>query len=143
MIHSPMRFVIPAAALIAALWVGGADAQVDPPAQAAPAATPPQPAKPDGHTVSGITVEGSKAPAKSCSSRDKDCVAVIVAELKARYPKELQHWCDLVEYRAANTNMTMDQLNGIGTSFSPGQTSVYGRFAPPAVAKLACAPDKK
>jgi hypothetical protein len=48
-----------------------------------------------------------------------------------------------VAYRAANTNMTMDTVNANGTSFSPGQTSVYGRFAPPAVAKLACAPDPK
>jgi hypothetical protein len=132
-----MRAGLPFGVMIA-LLAGAAAAQTPAPA---PAPTAPA-AKPSGATVSGVTVEGRKAPTRSCSSRDNDCIATIVAELKAQYPKELQHWCDLVQYQAANTNMTMDQVNGIGTSFSPGQTSVYGRFAPPAVAKIACASDK-
>jgi hypothetical protein len=111
-----------------------ADTAVAAPAKSAPVA---------GSTISGVTVEGARpAVPKSCTSRDKDCIATVVAELKTRYPKELQHWCELVEYRAANTNMTMDQVNGLGTAYSPGQTSVYGRFAPPAVAKVACAVEK-
>jgi len=92
------------------------------------------------NTVSGVTVEGHKTPSKACSSRDRDCIATVVAELKARFPEQLQKWCQLVEYRAAVTNMNIDDLNGaLG---SPGTHSEAGNFMPPAVAKVACSADK-
>ena len=115
-------------------------------ALAQPAADAPQtpasagPAKAPANTISGVTVEAAK-PQKACSSRDKACVAMVVAELKARFPNELQKWCDTVKYRAAVTNMNIDDLNGaLG---SPGTHSEAGQFAPPAVAKVACASDPK
>lgn len=123
-----------AAALAASLaCASAAAAQTAPPAPAPPAAKA-------GSTVSGVTVEGRKSPPKACSSRDKACIAAVVAELKARFPKELQKWCDTVEYRAAVTNMNIDEINGALNS--PGTLSEAGQFAPPAVAKVACARDK-
>jgi hypothetical protein len=46
----------------------------------------------DGHTVSGVTVTPAKPP-EPCSSRDKDCIALVVAKLKAQYPQELKTYC--------------------------------------------------
>ena len=108
-------------------------------AQAQTAASRPAPKTGDS-TVSGVTVEGRKTPSKTCAARDKDCISVVVAELKARFPEQLQKWCQLVEWRAAATNMNIDDLNG--SLNSPGTHSEAGNFMPPAVAKVACSTDK-
>ncbi|THD62976.1 hypothetical protein [Phenylobacterium sp.] len=106
----------------------------------APAAPPKTPAtKPSGNTVSGVTVAPPKAAPKACSSRDPACVASVVAELKARYPKELQRWCASVAWRTAATNMAIDGLSGSG----PGVLSEAGLFYAPQVTKVACASDPK
>ena len=98
--------------------------------------------KSGGATVSGVTVEGVRPlPMKSCSSRDKGCIASVVAELRARYPDQLLRWCHEVERRAVVTNLNIDEINSTAdatTTYSPA-----GQFAPPPVAKLACAPGGK
>jgi hypothetical protein len=104
--------------------------------RAEPAAPPAKPAEP-GSTVSGITVQGLPLPKKSCSSRDQACVAMVVAELKARYPKELAKWCAHVEERAAMNELMFDveDPNHPHPRVEP--------FLPPPVTKIACARDKK
>ena len=106
----------------------------------APTAPPKAPAaNPPGNTVSGVTVAPPKVPPKACSSRDPACVASVVAELKARYPKELQRWCASVAWRTAATNMAIDGLSGSG----PGVLSETGLFYAPQATKVTCAADSK
>lgn len=128
--------------LVAALTLalpGAALAQAtsDAPPTPAPAQASAPAAKSAGNTVSGLTVEGRKTPQKACASRDHACVEAVVAELKLRYPKELQKWCDTITERAAMTNILVDDLNA--TTGSPGTRSEAGMFYAPAVAKVACA----
>ncbi|HEX2817513.1 MAG TPA: hypothetical protein VHN39_14030 [Phenylobacterium sp.] len=105
-------------------------------------AAPAKPAPTTGTTISGVTVEGARPmPSKGCSSRDKVCVAMVVAELKARYPEQLLQWCHEVERRAVVSNLNIDDINS--TSGSNVAHSESGQFAPPAVARSACASDKK
>jgi hypothetical protein len=93
-----------------------------------------------GKQLEGVTVTGRRLLAKPCSPRDQACVSMVVAELKARYPQELQHWCALVEERAAAANM-------MGDSLEPDQLynpfHVSGHAAPPEVTKTACSLGKK
>jgi hypothetical protein len=128
----------------AALFAGAAFAQSAAPTPSAPAtpasaAAVPATAAPAGKArqVEGVTVMGKRPELKACSSRDDKCVAMVVAELKQRYPKELQKWCEHVEERAAmNTIMFME--------IDPDRPHPnVGPYMPPAVTKSACAPDKK
>jgi hypothetical protein len=116
--------------LALATVTGAARAQASP---AAPAAQAPS-AKPK--ELEGVTVTGRRPPTKSCSSRDDACIAAVVAELKARYPQELQKWCAHVEERAAmNTIMFMEiNLDRPHPNVAP--------YMPPAVSKVACAREK-
>lgn len=127
----------------AALFAGAAFAQpaapTPSPATTALAAAGPATAAPSGKAkqVEGVTVIGKRPELKSCPARDDNCVAMVVAELKQRYPKELQKWCEHVEERAAmNTIMFME--------IDPDRPHPnVGPYMPPAVTKSACAPDKK
>ena len=82
-------------------------------AQPAPAATPApsesaaKPAPP-APTVSGIVVEG--LPKKTCSSRDRECIAIVVAELKQNYPEQLKAFCAQWKMQAVRTQFVHDQL---------------------------------
>ncbi|HZZ32436.1 MAG TPA: hypothetical protein VFE10_10635 [Phenylobacterium sp.] len=135
--------------LIAALLIAGpalAQGPADAPAAPAPAATAASApstasaaAKPaaSGPTVSGIVVEG--LPKKSCSSRDKECIALVVAELKQNYPEQLKAFCAQWQMRAVQSRWVTDQLNGSLGGNNPPTPPTFGVNA--AVSK-ACAPDK-
>ncbi len=84
---------------------GVASAQMTP-AKTEPAVAPS--AKP-GTTVSGVTVMANPKP-QACASRDQQCIALVVAELKQRYPEELKRFCLQRAARAARTQVTNDQL---------------------------------
>src|SRR5277367_5518460 len=45
----------------------------------------------DVPTVSGLTV--SPLLRKPCAPRDKECVALVIAQVKALYPEELKKFC--------------------------------------------------
>jgi hypothetical protein len=107
-------------------------------AQGAPAPAPaPTPSTAPGKVVEGVTVTGRRLPGKSCSSRDQACIATVVAELKAHYPKLLQQWCDHVEERAMMNNMEFMEIN-----LDRPHPNVQP-YMPPAVTKVACAVDRK
>lgn len=87
--------------------------------------------------VEGVTVLGKRAEPKACSSRDDNCIAMVVAELKQRYPKELQKWCEHVKERAAMNSIMFMEID-----LDRPHPNV-GPYMPPAVTKSACAPDKQ
>ena len=118
----------------AALFAGAAVGQTS----TAPAAPDPTaPAAATGKVVEGVTVTGRRLPTKSCSSRDDACIAAVVAELKAHYPRELKTWCSQVQLRAAQNTMEFMEIN-----LDRPHPNV-GPYTPPPVAKTACAADKK
>ncbi len=132
------RFALAAMSLCLA---GPALAQSAPPAvEAAPvASTPPAAPAKAGTTVSGVTVTPSPRP-KSCSSRDKDCIALVVAELKERYPEELKKFCFGRQAQAVRTQFTNEQLlESLGGNDPPVGTA----FGVNSALKAACASDKK
>jgi hypothetical protein len=95
------------------------------------------PTQAKGKQVEGLTVTGKRPDTKTCSSRDRDCIARVVAELKQRYPEELKTFCSQREIRAVRTAMVADQL-GIGGG-PPVSTAIGVNSA----LATACAPDKK
>lgn len=120
-------------ALAAALIAGPALSQAPLGASAAPAA-----AKKPGDTVSGVTV--TPMPKKACSSRDKDCIAMVVAELKRDYPAQLKQFCFAEQTKAARNQFVNDQLlESLGGNGPPTPTA----FPVSPVVKTACASDKK
>ena len=127
-----------AAVLASALLLAGPGrAQPAAPDPAAAPAVTAAPAPAPGKVVEGVTVTGRRLPPKTCSSRDDGCVATVVAELKARYPQELQKWCMHVEERAAMNSIEFMEIN-----LDRPHPNVMP-YLPPAVTKVACAPDKK
>jgi hypothetical protein len=106
------------------------------------AATPPPPAAPApaaGPTVSSLTVEGSRVPKKSCSSRDKDCIAIVVADLKAHYPEQLKTFCFQWKTQAIRSEWVNDQLmESLGRNAPPPPPA----FGVNSAVSKACAPDK-
>jgi hypothetical protein len=118
------------ALLLSGLLAGAVVAQADPHVASAPAS--PQPSAP-GNTVSGVTVQAPAAPKEACSARDKDCIAAVVADLKAHYPNELQKWCDYVQQRAAQQEMTFPRYT-TGGAEHPN----YMPYRPPEVTRVAC-----
>lgn len=119
--------------LAMSLFAGTAEAQT-PAASPAPAAATPK----AGDTLSGVTV--MPVPKRICSSRDKDCIAMVVAELQRRYPEQLKQFCFAEQTKAARTQFTNDQLleslNGNGPP-----TPTAAPVNP--IVKTACASDKK
>jgi hypothetical protein len=95
------KFLISFAAALVLAGPAAARTPTDP-APAAPAASAP--------SVDGIVVEG--LPKKSCSTRDKSCIAVVVAELKARYPQQLKVFCANWQMQALRSQWVSDQLGG-------------------------------
>ncbi|HEX3366524.1 hypothetical protein [Phenylobacterium sp.] len=103
-------------------------------ATAAAAAAKPAPAAP---TVSGIVVEG--LPKKTCSSRDKECIAVVVAELKEHYPQQLKAFCAQWKMQAVRTQWVNDQLvESLGGNNPPTPTA----FGVNSAVSKACAEDR-
>ena len=141
-----MRRVLPFA-VAAALLSGVAQAQTETPAPAgepapasAPAASAPIAAKPKtgGDTVSGITV--IPMPKKACAPRDKDCIAIVVAELKRLYPEELKRFCFAEQTSAMRTQIVNQQLLESLGGNNPS-IPVSSQVSP--IIKTACASDKK
>jgi hypothetical protein len=139
MSRTPLRAVVPLTALAAALTVGIAGAQSSPADGAqAPIAEPGA----DGKTVSGLTV--TPRPRKTCSSRDQECVALVVAELKRLYPEQLKQFCFQEQTKAARTQLTGDQLyDALALAGQHNGPPNPTAFPISAALKTACATDKK
>jgi hypothetical protein len=88
-------------------------------------------------SVDGIVVEG--LPKKSCTSREKDCIAVVVAELKARYPQQLKAFCANWKMQAIRDQWANDQL---AASFGGSHQASPSSFGVNAAISKACSPDK-
>jgi hypothetical protein len=136
----------PSVALAAAILVlpFAAAAQGVPPAhsaatESAPASAPAPKPPPDGRTVSGVTVTPAPV-SKPCSSRDKACIELVVAELKRRYPVELKRFCFQRDMRAIRSRVLNDELLADLGDSGPGVPTAFGVNA---ALKTACAPDKK
>jgi hypothetical protein len=109
-----------------------------PAAPPAPVAAPPAKPPAEGRTVSGVTV--MPAPKKTCSSRDKDCIDLVVAELKRLYPEQLKQFCFQEQTKAVRTQFTNDQLlEALHGNGPPTPTA----FPVSSVVKTACASDRK
>jgi hypothetical protein len=106
------------------------DPVATPPA-ATPAAKPAAPVP----TVSGIVVQGM--PKKSCSSRDKECIALVVAELKQSYPQQLKAFCFQWKTQAVRSQWVNAQLLE-----SIGGTPTPTAFGVNSAVSQACAADK-
>ena len=104
------------------------------------APSPPPFAKPKAgsDTLSGVTV--MPQPKKTCSSRDKECIALVVAELKRLYPEQLKLFCFEEQTKAARNQFVYDQLWDPNTGTRP---PIPHSFPVSAVVKTACAPDPK
>jgi hypothetical protein len=131
----------------ALLLAGAAHAQpatAPQPAAAPVAASPPAapataaPAPPAGATVSSLTVEGSRLPKKTCSSRDRDCIAIVVAELKQNYPEQLKAFCFQWKTQAVRSQWVNDQLLESLGNDHPSPTA----FGVNSAVTKACTPDK-
>jgi hypothetical protein len=139
-----MRAALPlAAALTLLAGVASAQTPTAPPAPPAPSADPAPAAAPAakpktaGDTVSGLTV--LPIPRKACSSRDKDCIAMVVAELKRFYPEQLKQFCFTEQTKAVRNQMVGDQLyESLGVARPPPTA-----FPVSPIVKTACASDKK
>ncbi|HLZ75954.1 hypothetical protein [Phenylobacterium sp.] len=138
-----MKAALLAAAI--ALLAGAAAAQTPaPPPTQIPGAEAPSAhvaaarPKAGGETVSGVTV--MPLPTKACAARDKDCIAMVVAELKQRFPEELKRFCFEEHTKQARTQFVNDQLlDSLNSNNPPPPTS----FQVSPVIKTACATDKK
>lgn len=124
--------------LIAAMVFAGA-AMAQPAADTtnpsvSPSAAPVRPATPAARTLDSVTVV-APLPNRPCSSRDKECIALVVAELKQRYPEQLKRFCFQRTMRTMRSNL----LNDTDPMKSP---FTAGFSAPPAM-QVACAWDKK
>jgi hypothetical protein len=120
-----------------ALLAGTADAQ-QPSPQAASAATAPAAPDKSGTTVSEVTVK--PLPRKQCSPKDKDCIALVMAEVKELYPEQLKAFC----YQQKVDVMRQDMQASIaGWCNGPGQgaSAICSHYVSPVVKKV-CEPDK-
>jgi hypothetical protein len=122
-----------AASLIAGPVLAQPAGQPAPSPPTAPAAKPAAPAP----SVSGIVVEG--LPKKTCSSRDRDCIAVVVAELKQNYPQQLKTFCAQWKMQAVRSQWVNDQLFEAFGGNNPPPPTAFGVNS--AVSK-ACSTDK-
>jgi hypothetical protein len=103
-----------------------------PPSAAAPAPEKAPPAEPK--TVEGLTVTRRALPTTECSPRDKQCIQLVVAELKRLYPEQLKRFCFQRQMRDIRSNILNET--------DPGQTPFTSIFSSPAPLKLACSSDK-
>jgi hypothetical protein len=121
------------------LLVGAAGAQPAPPAETAstaPATAPPAAGKP-GPTVSGVTV--TPLPRKQCSPKDKECIALVMAQVKDLYPEQLKQFCFQQRMGVLRQDM---QANIAGWCNGPGggASEICHHYVSPVV-KQVCAPD--
>jgi hypothetical protein len=135
-----MKAALPlAVTLCLAASAAWAQTLVQTPAPAAASTPAPRAAKPAaGDTVSGVTV--SPFPKKACSSRDKDCIAMVVAELKRLYPEELKKFCFAEQTSAVRTQIVNEQLRESLGGNNPS-IPISSQVSP--VIKTACASDPK
>jgi hypothetical protein len=92
-----------------------------------------------GKTVDGLTVV-APAVGKPCASRDRECIALVVAELKRRYPEELKRFCFQRQMRAMRSDVVHEQLlEGLGGGDPPVPTA----FGVNSALTTACAGEKK
>jgi hypothetical protein len=124
----------PAAAVVAALWIAAGSALAQEPAPAQPTPATPAPA---GPSVSGVTV--SPLSRKPCAPKDKDCIAIVMAEVKALYPEQLKMFCHQQKMDVMQRDM---QANMAGWCDNPtqGASSICNHYVPPIV-KQVCASD--
>jgi hypothetical protein len=126
----------PGLAVVAALWTAAGYALAQPPA-AAPAQSVPAASAPPGPSVSGVTV--SPLPRKPCAPKDKECIAVVMAEVKALYPEQLKMFCHQQKMDVMQRDM---QANMAGWCDNPtqGSSAICNHYVPPIV-KQVCASD--
>ncbi|HEX2817514.1 MAG TPA: hypothetical protein VHN39_14035 [Phenylobacterium sp.] len=126
-----------AAVLFAAVANAQAPSPQPAPTPTAPA-TAPAPDK-SGATVSGVTVR--PLPRKPCAPKDKDCVAMVMAEVKNLYPEQLKSFCFQQQMDVMRQDM---QANMAGWCEGPGlgAAAICSHHVSPVV-KQVCAPDKK
>jgi hypothetical protein len=127
-----------ALALAVAVLAGAASAQAPGPTTPATPAGKPAPDKP-GATVSGVTVQGG--PRKQCAPKDKDCIALVMAQVKELYPEQLKQFCFQQKMDAMRQDM---QANLAGWCNGPGggASEMCHHYVSPVV-KQVCAPDAK
>jgi hypothetical protein len=94
--------------------------------------------KPGPKVVEGLTVVGKGAQPKPCGERDKACIAMVVAELQARYPKQLKLWCHQEQDRAAWSNIEAGSIYA-----DPFHSPIGGSAQLKPIMKTACEPAKK
>ncbi|MGZ6018883.1 MAG: hypothetical protein ACXWKN_17175 [Phenylobacterium sp.] len=137
-----MKAALPAAAIALLASEAMAQTAAPPPTQipaaAAAASVAAGRAKTGADTVSGITV--TPLPKKACAARDKDCITMVVAELKRLYPEELKRFCFEEQTKQARTQFVNDQLLESLNSNNPPPPMSFQ--VSPAI-KSACAADKK
>ena len=119
--------------ICAALIAGSASAQTGAAGESGPAAAKPsaQAGKRATPTVSGVVVQG--LPKKACSSRDKACIAIVVAQLEELYPKELLRFCTGREENLAWIQMHADD------NLPATRAPTASEYSSPPVLKVACA----
>jgi hypothetical protein len=125
--------ITPGLALAAALLTAAGSARAR-----APAATPaPAPAAssaaPTGANISGVTV--SPAPRKACAPKDKECIALVMAELKDLYPEQVKAFCFQQKMDVMQRDM---QANMAGWCDDPkqGAAAICNHYVPPVVKQL-------
>jgi hypothetical protein len=127
-----MRPVLALAAAFA-LAAHGASAQPTTSAAATAAPTTPAAAKSDT-TVSGVTVK--PLPRKQCSPKDKDCIAMVMAELKDLYPEQLKKFCYQEKMNVMRQDMQANVNGWCGNPFRGSAALCHHEVSP--VIKQVC-----
>jgi hypothetical protein len=101
--------------------------------------TPPPAAKPaaPGSTVSGVTVEA--LPHKTCAPKDKECIALVMAQVKELYPEQLKKFCYQQQMDVMREDMQAS-VNGWCDNPRYASSSMCHHYVPPVV-KQVCASD--
>jgi hypothetical protein len=124
----------PGLAVAAALWAAAGSALAQAPAATpAPSAPPASSPAPAGANVSGVTV--SPVPHKPCAPKDKDCIAIVMAELKDLYPEQVKTFCFQQKMDVMQRDM---QANMAGWCDDPkqGAAAICNHYVPPVVKQL-------
>jgi hypothetical protein len=100
------------------------------PAASAPAASP-------GATVSGVTVK--PLPHKACAPKDKECIAIVVAEVKELYPEQLKMFCHQQKMDVMQRDMQANMAGWCDNQMG-GAAAICNHYLPPVV-KQVCASD--
>jgi hypothetical protein len=122
-------------AVAASLFAAASAAQPPP----TPATSAKPPAASSDPTVSGVTV--MPLPIRSCKPKDKDCIALVVAELKEHYPEQLKKFCFQTEMNVQRQDIQAN-VNGWCDDPRYSSSAICNHHVPP-VLKQACAADPK